>query len=88
MAVIASAAEGDLRNGAFQSLFDGTAITATDGSPTDPADHPVARARRGEPYTMDLLIRRGRRRLGRFEVRSSPASGTPGGLNVDARKVD
>ncbi|HET7473903.1 MAG TPA: hypothetical protein VFJ71_12315 [Candidatus Limnocylindrales bacterium] len=78
VAVIGQSAEADLQNPAFQALFDGTTIAAADGTPVDDANHPVARARRGEAFEAEFLIRRGRRAAGRFEVRSTPIAGSSG----------
>jgi two-component system, chemotaxis family, CheB/CheR fusion protein len=73
VAVIAATPDGDLRNAAFRSLFDGTTIR-DDGKPVDAADQPIARARRGELFEVVVDVHRGRRRVGRFTVRSMPLS--------------
>jgi hypothetical protein len=51
-----------------------------DDAPVDPVDHPIARARRGEVFDVTVVIARGRRRIGRFAIRSTaigPGSGGP-----------
>ena len=87
VAIIAAMPEGDLQNGTFRTLFDRTTVSL-DGGPLDQADHPIARARRGEGYSVTVVVRRGRRRIGRFEVRSSPVAATPGApMLVEAREI-
>jgi two-component system CheB/CheR fusion protein len=80
VAVIAATPDGDLRNAAFRTLFDGATVRSEDGAALADSDGPLARARRGEAFDLTVVVQRGRRRVGRFSVRATaiaPGTGAP-----------
>jgi len=80
VAVIGAEPDLDLSNRAFRALFEGTTVTDTNDAAIPPEDQPIARARRGEVFDADVIIRRGRRRVGTFGIRTTrigPKSGGP-----------
>jgi two-component system CheB/CheR fusion protein len=88
LAVVGATPEADLRNAAFRSLFEGTSVRVDD-APVDPVDHPIARARRGEAFDVTVVIARGRRRVGRFAIRSTAiGQGSGGPMLVEAREAE
>jgi two-component system CheB/CheR fusion protein len=88
LAVIASSPDGDLRNAAFRAIFDGTEVRDESGKRIDPVEHPISRARRSETYEVIVAVHRGKRRLGRYHVRSMPiGSGANAPTLVEASEV-
>ena len=84
--VIGPDPELDLSNGPFRAIFDGTTICDENDASIAPNDQPIARARRGERFEMNIRVQRGRRKLGRFVVTSSPIGPQPGGpVSLEAR---
>ncbi len=79
VAVIGAEPEFDLSNRSFRALFDGTTITDVDDQPIPAEEGPIARARRGERFEMSVVVRRARRRLGEYLIRSTPLGSKPGG---------
>jgi two-component system, chemotaxis family, CheB/CheR fusion protein len=65
--------EPAVTNGRFRDAFGGTVEVLDEAGGVIPADQsPVARAARGEPFEQRVQVRKGRRRLGSFEVRAEP----------------
>jgi two-component system CheB/CheR fusion protein len=88
LAVIGAQSDLDLSNRQFRSIFDGTTITDERDRAIPPVDQPLARARRGERFEVTITIRRGRRKIGSFVVRSAPIGNRPGGpVEVEAEPL-
>jgi two-component system, chemotaxis family, CheB/CheR fusion protein len=79
VAIVSRDSENDLSNRPFRAIFDGTTVTSAEDEPIPAEELPLARARRGEAFEVAVVVRRGRRRVGRYVVRSSPVGGAAGG---------
>jgi two-component system CheB/CheR fusion protein len=84
VAVVGSDPDLDLSNTLFRAIFDGTTIFDADDGPIAVDDQPLARARRGERFETTVIVRRGRRKVGRFLVRSTPIAQAGGPVSLEA----
>jgi len=79
VAMIGADADLDLSNKSFRSIFDGTTLTGLNDAPLAREEQPLARARRSETFETVVVVRRGRRRVGTFQIRATRIGAKPGG---------